>query len=321
MDLQAHLQAFCSVAEHGSLTRSAAAQGVATSALSRQIAALEREAGSRLFHRTGRGLLPTEAGQRLLPRARALLASADALRAQLRGEDARPAGTVDIGVVPAVRPLVACLCSRLQRDFPHIRLRAHEGFSGAVEEWIAAGRIDVGLFNRYVGPDACGAQALLRSPMVLVGRRGLPVLRQSQLECRRLCGVPLAVPARPNALLAAVEAAAARHGVELDFAFESSSQAIIMDAVLNAGLCTIVPRHVAMRVCDVARFDWAEVVEPRLTQITWMAQTSARSSTPAARVVAGLVRALAPGLALERSAGVRGSPPDSQAPAVKGSTR
>lgn len=297
MDTTAHLQAFCSVAEHGSLTRSAAALGVAPSALSRQIAALEREAHARLFHRTGRGVVPTELGLRLLPRAKALLADADALWSELRGELASPTGTVDFGVVPAVRPLVARLCTRLQKDFPRIRLRAHEGFSGQVEEWVTSGRLDVGLFNRYGRGAVRGAEALLNSPMVLVGRRGLPVVKQEQVGFRQLAGVPLAIPIRPNALLAAIEAAAQRLKVELSFAFESGSEAIIMDSVANAGLCTVVPQHVAVRDYGATRFAWAALVEPRLTQTTWMAQTTARPVTAAARIVAQLARELAPTLA------------------------
>ncbi|MBC5766230.1 LysR family transcriptional regulator [Ramlibacter albus] len=297
MDLHAHLAAFCSVAEHGSLTRSAAALGVATSALSRQLAALEHEAQARLFHRTGRGVVLTDLGRRVLPRAKSLLAEADALMAELRGEYASPSGTVDIGVVPAVRPLVAQLCARLQKEYPRIRLRAHEGFSGQVEEWVTAGRLDFGLFNRYGRGSVRGADALLRSPMVVVGRKGLPVLKAKEVSFRQLADVPMAIPIRPNALLAAIEAAAQRYKLEMKFVFESGSEAIIMDSIANAGLCTVVPQHVAVRDYGAARFSWATLVEPRMTQVTWMAQTNARPVTPASRIVAQLARELAPALA------------------------
>jgi LysR family transcriptional regulator, nitrogen assimilation regulatory protein len=299
MDLLAGLRAFASVAEHGSLTRSAAALGVAPSALSRQIALLEKQAHARLFHRTGRGVVPTDLGQRLLPRAKGLLAEGDSLLGELRGESASPLGTVDFAVVPAVRPLIARLCLRLQRDYPRIRLRAHEGFSGQVEEWVTSGKVDGGLFNRYGRGAVRGAEALLHSPMVLVGRRGLPVVKQDEVAFRALAGVPLAIPIRPNALLAALETTALRQKMELNFAFESGSEALIMDSVANAGLCSVVPRHVAVRDYGAQRFGWALLVEPRLTQVTWMSQTSARPATAAARIVAQLARELAPGLASE----------------------
>jgi LysR family transcriptional regulator, nitrogen assimilation regulatory protein len=148
MDLRA-LHAFGSVAEHGSFSRAAAVLGVEQSALSRRVSALERALGGRLFHRTGRGVALTELGERLAPRARALLADAAAFEEAARGGE-RPTGQVGLGVVPvAARGLVAALSARLRRDFPGIRLRALEGYSGQVEEWLAAGRVDIAIFNRY----------------------------------------------------------------------------------------------------------------------------------------------------------------------------
>lgn len=300
MDLLACLQAFASVAEHGSLTRSAAALGVATSMLSRQIATLERQAQARLFHRTGRGVVPTEAGLRLLPRAKALLAESDLLVSDLRGELTVPAGTVDVAVVPAVRPLIAQLCARLRREHPRIRLRAHEGYSGQVEEWVTHGRVDVGLFNRYSRGSVRDAEPLLRSPMVLLGRKGLPVVRAPEVPFRRLQDVPLAVPMRPNGLVDWLASHALRRGLRIEFALEGGSESILVEAVTHAGLLMLMPEHVAQRSYGTARFAWSRVCEPGVTQVTWMALTRDRPVTPAGRLVAGLLRELAPSLARGR---------------------
>lgn len=297
MDLLAAFRAFSSIAEQGSLTRSASELGVAQSALSRQVAALERHVGGRLFHRTGRGAVPTELGTRLLPRAKAVLDECASLVGELRGESSSPVGTVDIGVVPAVRPIVAQLCTRLQDEYPRVRLRAHEGFSGQVEQWLASGRVDVGLFNRYGRGAVSGAQALVRSPMVLVGRKDAPIVRKPQLRFAQLAGVRLAAPIRPNALLAILESTATSQKVALDFVFESGSEAIIMDSVAHAGLFTVVPLHVAARDYGPERFAWSMLSHPALTQVTWMAQTNAKPATPAARVVAAIVREITPAIA------------------------
>ena len=58
MDIK-QLKAFVDVATNGSYARTAAIVGVAQSALSRQLSALERGIGGRLFHRTGRGVVLT----------------------------------------------------------------------------------------------------------------------------------------------------------------------------------------------------------------------------------------------------------------------
>lgn len=296
MDLLTGLRGFSCIAEHGSLTRGAAVLGTAPSILSRQLAALETEVGGRLFHRTGRGVVPTELGRLLLPRAKAILADCDTVMTEMRGELVSPTGTVDIGVVPAVRPVVGRLCARLQHEYPRIRLRAHEAFSGQIEEWLANGRIDVGLFNRYGRGGVKDAEPLLRTQMVVVARRGLPLVRGDTVPFKALAGAPMAIPLRPNALLTFLQATALRLKIELAFTFESGSEAIVMDAVANAGLCAVVPLHVAMRDYGGARYEWATITAPGLTQTTCMSQTAARPSTPAARIVSALLREMTPSL-------------------------
>jgi len=297
MDLLQALHAFTAVAEHGSLTRCAAALGQTPSALSRQLAALEAQGGTRLFHRTGRGVLLSDAGSALLPRAQALLADAAGLMGRLRGEAESPAGVVDLGVVPAVRPIVAQLAQRVRADLPRLRLRAHEGFSGQVEDWLARGQVDVGLFNRYSAAKVRDAVPVLRTQMGLIARRGSKLVRGETLPFRQLHGVPLAAPLRPNPMLSALQQAAQRQRIELDFAFESGSEAILMEAVAQGDMATIVPRHVAQHDYGAERFGWARLVEPGLRQVTWLAISSARPATPATRAVAAMLREMTPTLA------------------------
>lgn len=216
MNLLANLRAFISATEHGSLSRSAAALGVATSVLSRQITALETESHARLFYRTGRGLRLTEFGARLLPRARALLADSEGLTSELRGEHASPVGTVDVAVVPAVRSVARKLYSLLRDEYPRIHLRVHGGLSGQVEDWIASGKVDIGIFNRYTSAKVRGADAILHSPMVLVGPKELPVAQGAKVTLRSLEGVPMAIAMRPNTLVTALDAAARRQRVSLN---------------------------------------------------------------------------------------------------------
>ncbi len=291
-DLRA-LRAFASVAEQGSLTRAATTLEVAQSQLSRRIAALESELGGRLFHRTGRGTQPTELAAALLPRVRAMLADADALRAEARGESQSPAGTVDLALVPAVaRPLTSLLSARLRREFPRIRLRVREAYSGQVEEYLAAGRADIGLFNRYGRGNVRGAELFLQSGIVLVAARGTAGVHGREIAFRALGGVALVLPMRPNSLVSMVSDLAARHQVQLDIALEAGSPVLIHDAVVHAGLATLVPAHLAEREYAGDGFVRARLVKPAIQQRTWLALTTQRPAGVAARTVARLVREL-----------------------------
>ncbi len=109
-----HLRYFLAVAECGSITHAAERLYVAQPALSRQIRRLEREAGELLLIRKARGVDLTEAGLRMVDRARAAVATFDSILAP-HGTDGRPAvgrpGTLRIGVQCAglaeLTPIVA----------------------------------------------------------------------------------------------------------------------------------------------------------------------------------------------------------------------
>ena len=83
MDLK-RWKCFCMAADLGSLSKAALLLEMAQSALSRQIALLEEECGGALFHRTGRGVLLTDLGTMVQPRAAALLAQAERLAGDIR---------------------------------------------------------------------------------------------------------------------------------------------------------------------------------------------------------------------------------------------
>src|ERR687886_1997150 len=79
----ARLHVFRQVVQRGSLSAAAEALSFTQPAVSRQIAALEREAGAQLLERTPRGIRLTEAGRVLLGHAEAILDRMAAARAQV----------------------------------------------------------------------------------------------------------------------------------------------------------------------------------------------------------------------------------------------
>lgn len=296
MDLKG-VRAFCRVAEGGGFSRAAATLGFAQSVLSRQVSALEAELGGRLFHRTGRGVLPTELGSALLPRARALLAEADQLAAEARGESDSPSGSVDLGVVPGwAQPLVSTLTSRVLADYPRIRLRVHEAYSGQIEAWVANGQVEVAVFNRYRrGTVIRGADLMARTDMVLVGPKGHPALKQREIAFRALSGIALCGPVRPNGMTTVMGELAQRHNVVLNFVLEGSSSSILREAVIRCGLCTVFPRPFVEREMSGPAFAAARIVKPVLEQMTWLAVGSQRPASLAARTVARLAREILSG--------------------------
>ena len=140
------LRHFVAVAEELHFTRAAARLYVAQQALSRDIGRLERQLGVRLFTRTTRRVALTAEGERLLVRARELLALHDLTLQEVAGQD-RPL-LVDLlaeGHTPA-RVLEA---ARQQASRAELVARFHGGFGAALEP-LLAGQLDVA-FGRSEG--------------------------------------------------------------------------------------------------------------------------------------------------------------------------
>jgi DNA-binding transcriptional LysR family regulator len=118
-----HLSTFVTIAKTGSLTRASASTGTGQSTLSRQLAALEKHLGCKLFHRSTRSIKLTEKGEIFLPHAeRILQAAADARDLLLEGK-ASFSGRIRVACSIAVaRRLLIPALPRLQALHPALSL-------------------------------------------------------------------------------------------------------------------------------------------------------------------------------------------------------
>lgn len=91
-----HLRTFLAVWHSGSFTNASEELGVAPSSVSRAIATLEDELGTRLFQRTTRAMKPTEAGQMLFERANRLIEDWEQTRELLTGDDSTLRGRLRV---------------------------------------------------------------------------------------------------------------------------------------------------------------------------------------------------------------------------------
>src|ERR1700679_3052522 len=100
------VEAFLSVARHRSFRRAAAELGVTPSAVSQSVRALEARLGAALFVRTTRSVGLTEAGQRVLERARPAFEELVAAGELVRDLGQRPTGLLRLSVPRGVVPLI-----------------------------------------------------------------------------------------------------------------------------------------------------------------------------------------------------------------------
>src|SRR5215831_8961268 len=137
------LQYAVAVADARSFRRAAERCRVAQPSLSAQIAQLEAGLGVRLFERDRRRVVPTEAGQEILDRARQLLVDAeDLVEAAQRRRDPLTR-TLRIGVIPTVAPyLLPAVARALRAAYPRLTVVWVEDKTAALVARLGEGSLD-----------------------------------------------------------------------------------------------------------------------------------------------------------------------------------
>lgn len=184
-DVQA-LVVFARVVQERSFTRTAQLLGTTTSAVSKRVARLEERTGARLFGRTTRSVVPTEAGLALYERCLRILREVEDADLFVEGLSQAPRGLLRVSApVYFGEVFVSPLLGALQRSEPELRIElvledrfvdlVREGFDLAVRAGRTAG---ASLVRRRL---ARTQEILCASPDYL-SRRGLPTVPQDLLE-------------------------------------------------------------------------------------------------------------------------------------------
>ncbi|MBB4683351.1 LysR family transcriptional regulator [Amycolatopsis jiangsuensis] len=141
------LRTFRALAETGSFTATASALGYTQSAVSRQIAALERSAGSRLVDRTAGGARLTAAGSVLLRHASSALEELDRAEGRMRGA-APDTVRIRLGVFTSLGAALLPATLALLRDrAPEVEITTREGSTPALARSVRAGTMHVAVLS------------------------------------------------------------------------------------------------------------------------------------------------------------------------------
>lgn len=292
------LLVFARVAEHRSFSRAADSLSLTQSAVSQQVAALEREAGTRLIDRRRGGLALTDAGARLLQHARALdagLRRADAELAELVAAERRE---LRLGAYPsALATLVAPAVSAVLQDDPALELTVDEGTAAELEDRVRDGRLhlalgfqDAGLARRE--PDGLVREDLASEPMVALVAPRHRLARRRRVALADLAAERWTAPSRDGLIDRACRAAGFRPQIAV-----LTRDPLAIRAVVAAGLAvTLTPRSLAAQLGDVRALELGSAA-PRRTIYALRAPTGARP--PAARLLEALRTTVPANAALE----------------------
>lgn len=248
-----HIKTFHEVVKSGSYSAAARALGYTQPAITQQMKALERDVGSPLFSRAGRGLRLTEAGETLARHADAILDSLTAARRQLDAISRLRAGLVRVSAFPsASATLIPEVMARLAADHPGVRVELLEGEPPETLLRAARGECDITLAFTYPGMRAEVPPELAEIPLMedlltvllptghaLARRRAVRLADLS--EERWIAGCPRC---RANFLHACAD-----EGFSPDIAFTSDDNLVVQSLVAAGVGVAVMPALVLSFLC------------------------------------------------------------------------
>lgn len=162
------LRYLVAVAEHRHFGKAAEACFVSQPTLSTQIKKLERELGVELVERNPRQIVLTDAGERVVERARVMLREAENIRGIAQQAKDPESGTVRLGLIPTLAPyLLPHVVPALHARFPNVELLLAEEKTEVVLRRLRHGELDAGVLALPVDDDHLHVEPLFTEDFVL----------------------------------------------------------------------------------------------------------------------------------------------------------
>jgi DNA-binding transcriptional LysR family regulator len=188
------LKALREIALRGSFSAAAEQLNYSQSAISQQVAQLERQAGTLLIERLGRGVRLTEAGSKLVDRADLILRQLAEAEAELEAAAGGRTITVRLAVFgSAVGTWMVPAVHAFRRRHPTVLLVLTVAESEAAIEMVLTGDVDLAVVTRAAGSAVDGSlalQELFRDPLRVAMAADHPLADRASLRLADLAGEP-----------------------------------------------------------------------------------------------------------------------------------
>lgn len=224
MELSA-LLAFTEVARTGSFSEAAAALFLTQPAVSKRIAVLEAELGTRLFDRIGRHVAPTEAGITLLPRARRLLNDAADMKRLISDLEGNIGGTLVMATSHHIGlHRLPPVLRRFVHDYPDVKLDIRFMDSEAACKSVLAGELQLAIVT-LPPTDELEKIAITNvwsDPLEFAASPNHPLAKLRSPKLANLAAWPAVLPSRSTYTRRILEQAMADHDLTLNVSMSTN---------------------------------------------------------------------------------------------------
>jgi DNA-binding transcriptional LysR family regulator len=289
------LQYFLMTFRHGSFSAAAEELHLAQPSLSEQVRRLESELGVQLFHRVGRGLTPTEAGQVLRPHAERTLDAAEAARESVVAVRELRGGTATFGTWGTARYYPGVdLVSEFRRRHPTVRVRVVGQNSSEVAEAVRSGELEAGMIALPIDDRGLDVQPIMRDEIVYASIEPSHVRRAMTIEARAEAPLILADASwgTEDPTRRQLAELAQRVGVSLQPQIDVEDVEAAIELAARGLGDTLVARGILLALGNRVpkRLGWVPFDEPIYDTFAFIARTNAPLS-PASREFVSLARA------------------------------
>ena len=273
------LKFFLAVIDYGGFSRAAEQLFIAQPSLSQAIAGLERELGVPLFHRVGRGVVPSDAAERLIGPARQVMRDLTAAQSTIDAVKGLTTGAVEISSMPspAVEPLTAIMTAFV-REHPDVTLSVAAAFEPEdVLHAVRTGEVEIGLLGAPAAVKAADLHVLPieDQELVLITAGDGPLATVETIARNDLAGHGLIVAPKGSLMRALVDdvlSSGVQAKVIAEVAHRTSILPMVLagvaDAVLPAGWSTLA-RAAGARVVKIQPLSYLHIaMVSRTTRLT-----------------------------------------------------
>ena len=271
------------LAQHGTIAATARVCSLTPSAVSQQLSLLQREVGTPLLVRDGRGVLLTEAGRTLVAHTERILAELEEAGASIAALSESVSGVVRLAAFPtAASSLVPAAIAATRAAHPEVKVLLEEAETAEGVAALKAGRLDLLIVYEYnLLPDITDAGIEL-TPLVTESLlAAVPTgvrLPRGRLRLDVLRDQPWIAPRSDTALRAILERACGLAGFAPQVDYTSDDYTVIL-ALVAAGLgVSLVPPLAAETVSATLRL--RPVADPTLSRRVSVAARAGSTRTP-----------------------------------------
>lgn len=276
---------FSKVAELGSFSRAAPEIGVSQPALSREIKGLEELYNTVLFHRNGRGVALTDAGEKLFDLAQTMFAHVKTTQDAMNQYCKAIVGDLTIVIPPSYgESFVFDIVQEFRSAYPSIAITIREGLCADALQWLANGDVDLGILYSAPMLSTLVSQQIGEDRLVLVGLRdALDQESGTEIAFSEITKIPLLLPPQPHKIRSELELAALAQEVRLRIEVNINGMAALREMINRGAGFTILPYGLIYSELD--RLSFWPIVKPEIRPQVFLTHSMQKPLSMAARAL------------------------------------